>query len=246
MKFAVIFLSLVFFFRFAQFFILFLPVSIKRKCKHRHFISLYFTSTWTMPLNAEKPNEREKKHRHERKGCYCGLQKCKMQNAYEFTHWIYFPKANKIAHEHDKKSHTHTHTVRLHKNTHGMNDGMNGWMDFYVRLYVNRIEMVHKTKLTSRWQFQRSATLFVTFAIFESHIQVNMQHLICERYLWRFMFFFSVLLSFTFKLNTNSIIFIYIYVYNMCIIHMHSVGKSSLSKCRCANNHRKWEFFLAF
>lgn len=30
----------------------------------------------------------------------------------------------------------------------------------------------------------------------------------------------------------------------MCIIHMHGVGKSSLSKCRCANNHRKWEFFF--
>lgn len=71
---------------------------------------------------------------------------------------------------------------------------MNG-LDFYVRLYMNRIEMAHKTKLTSRWQFQRNFCAHIhtyILAIFSQYATSDV------RAIWVSVFFLFSLSNFFF------------------------------------------------
>lgn len=104
-----------------------------------------------------------------------------MQNVYEFTLDLFSKKKEQSA----KKF----FSIQTHRHKHEMHDGWMNGLDFYVRLYMNRIEMAHKTKLTSRWQFQRNFCAHIHTYILTIFSQYATSDV---RAIWVSAFFFSI------------------------------------------------------
>lgn len=138
---------------------------------------LHFTSSWTMAVKAEKPIQN--------KGVQCI---CKM---FMNSHWIYFQKKKRKK----NKAQRNFFSIQTHRHKHEMHDGWMNGLDFYVRLYMNRIEMAHKTKLTSRWQFQRNFCAHIhtyILAIFSQYATSDVRAIWVSAFFFLYPIFFVV------------------------------------------------------